>query len=295
MNLDQLDVIVNGAGFIAALDQSGGSTPKALQEYGIARSTYSTDEEMFALVHHMRARVITSPAFRGDRIIGAILFEGTMERKIDGVSSVEYLWNKKKIVPFVKVDQGLAEEVDGVQLMKPLTRLRDLLDRAVAKGIFGTKMRSVVKDANPEGIDQVLDQQFEVAKHVWDFGLLPIIEPEVEIRSSTRAEADELLVTGIQRRLDGLPSGAQVALKLSLPARPGHYGELVQHPAVVRVLALSGGYSRDEAVSVLAENRGVIASFSRALLEGLSTAQSAAEFDAALLETVEAIYRASIT
>ena len=295
MNLDQLDVIVNGAGFIAALDQSGGSTPKALQEYGIARSTYSTDEEMFALVHQMRARVITSPAFRGDRIIGAILFEGTMERKIDGVSSVEYLWNKKKIVPFVKVDQGLAEEVDGVQLMKPLSRLRDLLDRAVAKEIFGTKMRSVVKDANPEGIDQVLDQQFEVAKHVWDFGLLPIIEPEVEIRSSTRAEADELLVTGIQRRLDGLPSGAQVALKLSLPARPGLYGELVQHPAVVRVLALSGGYSRDEAVSVLAENRGVIASFSRALLEGLSTAQSAAEFDAALLETVEAIYRASIT
>jgi fructose-bisphosphate aldolase class I len=242
----------------------------------------------------MRARIITSPAFRGDRIIGAILFEGTMEREIDGIDSAEYLWNKK-IVPFVKVDQGLADEADGVQLMKPLTRLGNLLDRAAARGIFGTKMRSVVKDANPEGIDRVLDQQFEVAKEIWDVGLLPIIEPEVDIHSSSRAEADELLVAGIHRRLDGLPWGAQVALKLSLPARPGHYSKLVQHAAVVRVLALSGGYSRYEAVAVLAENLGVIASFSRALLQGLSAAQSAAEFDAALLETVEAIYLASTT
>jgi fructose-bisphosphate aldolase class I len=295
MNPDQLDVIANGSGFIAALDQSGGSTPKALQEYGVDPSAYSTDEEMFALVHQMRARIMASPAFRGDRIIGAILFEGTMEREIDGMGSVEYLWRKKKIVPFVKVDQGLADEVDGVQLMKPLSHLVRLLDRATAKGIFGTKMRSVVKDANSEGIDKVLDQQFEVADQVRDVGLLPIIEPEVDIRSSTRAEADELLVAGIHRRLGRLPTGAQIALKLSLPARPGHYSELVEHPAVVRVLALSGGYSRDEAVAVLADNRGVIASFSRAFLQGLSAAQSAAEFDAALLETVEAIYMASTT
>lgn len=227
MNLEQLDAIRHRTGFIAALDQSGGSTPKALQEYGISPSAYSTDEEMFALMHEMRTRIITSPAFRGDRIIGAILFEGTMDREIDGISLAEYLWSQKKIVPFVKVDQGLADEVDGVQLMKPLTRLADLLERAAKKGVFGTKMRSVIKEANPGGIDQVLDQQFEVAKQIQDVGFLPIVEPEVDIKSRTRAEADELLVKGLCQRLDDLPSGVHVALKLSLPARAGHDSELI--------------------------------------------------------------------
>jgi fructose-bisphosphate aldolase class I len=295
MNLEQLDVVAHRPGFIAALDQSGGSTPKALQEYGIPSSAFTDDEEMFGLVHEMRTRIITSPAFRADMIIGAILFEGTMDREIEGIGSAEYLWSKKQIVPFVKVDQGLEAEADGVQLMKPLTRLPDLLERAVSKGVFGTKMRSVVKEANPGGIDSILDQQFAVAQQILDAGLLPIIEPEVDIRSATRAEADEQVVTGIAQRLDQLPDGARVVLKLSLPARPGHYSDLVAHPKVVRVVALSGGFPRDEAVRELAKNPAVIASFSRALLEGLSADQDAADFDAALGETVEAIYRASAT
>jgi fructose-bisphosphate aldolase class I len=295
MNLDQLDAIANRPGFIAALDQSGGSTPKALKEYGIEPTTYSTEQEMFELIHQMRTRIITSPVFRSDRIIGAILFEGTMDRDIDGMGTAQYLWDKKGIVPFVKVDQGLAEETEGVQLMKPLTRLPSLLERASEKGVFGTKMRSVVKAANREGINRVLDQQFEVAKQILDADLLPIIEPEVDIRSGTREETDALIVAGLEQRLDSLPSGARVVLKLSLPARSGHYRQLMHHQSVARVVALSGGYSRDEAVRFLAENQGVIASFSRALLEGLSASQSAESFDDSLDRTLDFIYATSIT
>lgn len=293
MDAEQLEVFRRGAGFVAALDQSGGSTPKALREYGIEPSQYRNEAEMFDLVHAMRARVATSPAFTGDRVLAAILFEGTMDRSIDGLSSADYLWTRKRIVPFVKVDQGLADQADGVQLMKPLTRLTELLRRARDKAVFGTKMRSVVHQADPAGIEAVLEQQFEAARLISAAGLLPIVEPEVTITSPSRAEADTLLVEGIGRRLDDVPADSPVALKLSLPARPGHYGELVAHPSVARVLALSGGYRRSEAVRHLAENPGVIASFSRALLEGLSARQSDTEFDDVLRAAVDEIYAAS--
>ncbi len=295
MNQDQLDIVATKPGFIAALDQSGGSTPKALKQYGIEPTEYSSDDEMFDLVQQMRARIISSAAFSSDKIIGAILFEGTMDREIDGIGSAQYLWERKGIVPFVKVDQGLADEADDVQLMKPLTKLDGLLARAVDKGVFGTKMRSVIKAANPAGIDKILDQQFDVAKTILAADLLPIVEPEVDIRSTTRAKADELLVNGVRERLDALPNGSRVALKLSLPVEPGHYSDLVKHPAVVRVVALSGGFTREEAVRDLAKNPGVSASFSRALLEGLTAQQSPAEFDAMLSNSVEEIYAASAT
>ena len=294
MDQEQLEIVRTGRGFFAALDQSGGSTPKALQEYGLEESDWSSEEEMFDLVQAMRARIITSPVFTGERVLATILFEGTMDRDVDGVGSAEYLWMRKRIVPLVKVDQGLADATDGVQLMKPLDRLPGLLGRARDRGVFGTKMRSVVKEAVPVGIDRVLDQQFEVGRQILDAGLLPVLEPEVDIRSVTRAEADELLVDGITRRLDALPSGTQVALKLSLPARSGHYSGLMAHPGVARVVALSGGYHRDEACLHLRENPGLIASFSRALLEGLAAQQSQEEFDRALGEAVEQIWAASV-
>ena len=293
MDQEQLEIVRTGRGFFAALDQSGGSTPKALLEYGLSESDWSSDEEMFDLVHAMRARIIASPVFSGDRIIATILFEGTMDRTVDGVGSAEYLWTRKRIVPFVKVDQGLADVEDGVQPMKPLDRLAGLLARAREQGVFGTKMRSVIKEAVPVGIDRVLDQQFEVARLILHAGLLPVLEPEVDIRSATRAKADELLVAGITRRLDALPPGSMVALKLSLPARPGHYDDLMGHPGVVRVVALSGGYSRRDACSRLRENPGLIASFSRALLEGLSAQQTPEEFDAELGKAVQEIWSAS--
>ncbi len=294
MDQEQLEIVRTGRGFFAALDQSGGSTPKALQEYGLSESDWSGDEEMFDLVHAMRARIIASPVFTGGRVLATILFEGTMDRDVDGVGSAEYLWTRKRIVPLVKVDQGLADLKDGVQSMKPLDRLPGLLARAREKGVFGTKMRSVVKEAVPAGIARVLDQQFEVCRRILDAGLLPVLEPEVDIRSATRAEADELLVDGITRRLDALPPGLQVVLKLSLPARSGHYDGLMAHPGVVRVVALSGGYRRSEACLHLRENPGLIASFSRALLEGLTAQQSQEEFDRALGEAVEQIWSASI-
>lgn len=294
MDQEQLEIVRTGRGFFAALDQSGGSTPKALQEYGLSESDWSSDEEMFDLVHAMRARIIASPVFTGERVLATILFEGTMDRDVEGVGSAEYLWTRKRVIPFVKVDQGLADVKDGVQPMKPLDRLPGLLARARDKGVFGTKMRSVVKEAVPAGIDRVLDQQFEVGRQIFASGLLPVLEPEVDIRSATRAQADQLLVDGITRRLDALPPGSQVALKLSLPTRPGHYDGLMVHPGVVRVVALSGGYRRSEACLHLRENPGLIASFSRALLEGLTAQQNPEEFDRALGEAVEQIWSASI-
>ena len=293
MDQEQLEIVRTGRGFFAALDQSGGSTPKALLEYGLSESDWSSDVEMFDLVHAMRARIIASPVFTSERVLATILFEGTMDREVDGVGSAEYLWTRKRIVPLVKVDQGLADVKDGVQPMKPLDRLAGLLARARDKGVFGTKMRSLVKEAVPAGIDRVLDQQFEVARQILGAGLLPVLEPEVDIGSATRAEADELLVAGITRRLDALPPGSLVALKLSLPARSGHYDGLMAHPGVVRVVALSGGYRRSEACLHLRENPGLIASFSRALLEGLTAQRTPEEFDRALGEAIQEIWSAS--
>jgi len=295
VNEEQLDRMRSGRGFIAALDQSGGSTPKALKLYGIAESAYSDDEAMFDLMHAMRSRMITSPAFTGDRVLGAILFEGTMDRTIEGLGSAEYLWVKKKVIPFLKVDKGLADEVDGAQVMKPMPELDTLLDRAKSKGIFGTKMRSVIKLANSSGIAAVIDQQFTVGRQILASGLIPIIEPEIDINSPSKAEAEELLREGILRQLESQSPADPVMLKLTLPEIDGFYQPLVDHPNVLRVVALSGGYSRDEANARLSRNPGVIASFSRALTEGLSAQQSANEFDAALDAAIESIYRASIT
>jgi fructose-bisphosphate aldolase class I len=295
VNEEQLDRMRSGRGFIAALDQSGGSTPKALKLYGIAESAYSDDEAMFDLMHAMRSRMITSPAFTGDRVLGAILFEGTMDRTIEGLGSAEYLWVKKKVIPFLKVDKGLADEVDGAQVMKPMPELDALLDRAKSKGIFGTKMRSVIKLANSSGIAAVIDQQFTVGRQILASGLIPIIEPEIDINSPSKAEAEELLREGILRQLESQSPADPVMLKLTLPEIDGFYQPLVDHPNVLRVVALSGGYSRDEANARLSRNPGVIASFSRALTEGLSAQQSANEFDAALDAAIESIYRASIT
>ena len=295
MNSEQLERMRSGKGFIAALDQSGGSTPKALKLYGVPETSWTDEAGMFDLIHQMRTRMVKSPAFTGDRVLGAILFEGTMDREIDGVGSAEYLWSRKKVVPFLKVDKGLADEADGVQTMKPMPALDALLDRGLAKGIFGTKMRSVIKLANPAGIDRVVDQQFEVGRQILAKGLVPIIEPEVDIHSPEKAKAEDLLKAAILRQLGSQPASALVMLKLTLPDTDGFYADLVAHPSVLRVVALSGGYSRDEANARLSRNAGMIASFSRALTEGLSAGQSDVEFDAALDAAIAGIYAASLT
>jgi fructose-bisphosphate aldolase class I len=295
MDQQQLEKVRDGKGFIAALDQSGGSTPKALRLYGVGEDQYADEDEMFDRIHEMRMRIITSPSFGGDRVVGAILFEMTMDRRIDGRDSGDYLWSVKQVVPFLKVDKGLAEEVDGVQLMKPIGGLDGLLERGVAKGMFGTKMRSVVKLADPKGIEAIVNQQFDVGLTILEAGLVPILEPEVDIKSPEKRSAEALLKAAILPRVDDLPAGQQVVFKLTLPDENGFYGDLVAHPRVMRVVALSGGYSRDQANDRLAHNPGVIASFSRALTEGLTAQQSDEEFDAVLDASIKSIYDASIT
>ncbi len=282
-------------GFIAALDQSGGSTPKALKLYGLPETAWKNEAEMVDLVHAMRARIITSPAFNGDRILAAILFEMTMDRDIEGKPTADYLWNVKKVVPILKVDKGLADEANGVQLMKAMPDLDKLLARAKAKGIFGTKMRSVIKQANKEGIQAVVDQQFEVAAQIIKAGLVPIIEPEVDIKCPDKAAAESLLKAAIKAGLDKLPAGQLVMLKLTIPDQDDLYADFVKHPRVLKVVALSGGYSRDDANQRLARQHGMVASFSRALTEGLTAQQSDAEFNAALDKAIESIYQASKT
>jgi fructose-bisphosphate aldolase class I len=283
----------NKAGFIAALDQSGGSTPKALRLYGVEESDYANDEEMFGKIHEMRARIIKSPAFTGDKVMGAILFERTMDGDIDGIPTAQYLWEKRSVVPFLKVDNGLADEADGVQLMKPMPELDHLLERAVAQGIFGTKMRSVIHAADPKGIAAVVAQQFDVGRQILGHGLMPIIEPEVTITIADKAEAEDILLALITKQLDAMPADKQVMLKLSLPEKANQYKSLCEHPRVMRVVALSGGYSRDDANAKLSSNTHMIASFSRALTEGLSAKQSDAEFDAILASTIDGIFQAS--
>jgi fructose-bisphosphate aldolase class I len=294
MNQEQLEKVRTGQGFIAALDQSGGSTPKALKLYGIEESAYDGDDEMFDLIHQMRSRIITSPSFGGDRVLGAILFEQTMDRQIDGIDTAEYLWMRKQVVPFLKVDKGLEADADGAQVMKPIDGLAALLERAKAKGVFGTKMRSVIKLADPAGVGAVVDQQFAVGREIVAAGLVPIIEPEIDIHSPEKAAAEELLKAAILAQLNDLGADELVMLKLTLPDADGFYQELVDHPNVVRVVALSGGYTRDDANERLARNPGVIASFSRALTEGLSAQQSDDEFNAVLDASVKGIYEASI-
>jgi fructose-bisphosphate aldolase, class I len=291
----QREKIKSAKGFIAALDQSGGSTPKALGLYGVDSGAWSTDAEMFALVHQMRARIITSPAFTGERILGAILFEDTMDRDIEGVPTAEYLWSRKQVVPFLKIDKGLAEEQKGGQLMKPMPDLDALLDKAKGKGIFGTKMRSVIKQANDATVEAVVRQQFEVARQIIGAGLVPIVEPEVDIGCPDKREAEELLKQAILEELTALGSDQQVMLKLTLPELDNFYGDLIAHPQVLRVVALSGGYSREEANRRLARQNNMVASFSRALTEGLSKQQSDAEFNAMLDRAIQSIYDASVT
>jgi fructose-bisphosphate aldolase class I len=291
----QLAKISNAPGFIAALDQSGGSTPKALKLYGVNESAWTDEQGMYDVVHAMRTRIVTSPAFTGERLIGAILFENTMDRDVAGEPTPAYLWNRKGVVPFLKVDKGLADEKDGVQLMKPIPGLDALLARAKAKGVFGTKMRSVIKQANPAGIAAVVAQQFQVGQQIIDAGLVPIIEPEVDIGTPNKAQAEELLKREILAHLDRLRPDQKVMLKLTIPDRDDFYAELIRHPNVLRVVALSGGYTRDEANARLARNHGMTASFSRALAEGLTAQQSDAEFNALLDASIESIYRASIT
>ena len=283
-----------GKGFIAALDQSGGSTPKALKLYGVEESEYSGEAAMFDLIHQMRSRLIKSKVFTGDRIVGAILFEMTMERQIDGIGSAEYLWNKKKIVPFLKIDNGLAAESNDVQLMKPIPELTSRIEAANKHGVFGTKMRSVINLANAAGIEAVVAQQFEIGKEIIAGGLIPIIEPEVNIKSEQKGQAEEILKTSLINHLNKLNENQTVMLKLSLPTKPNLYQDLVNHPRVLKVVALSGGYSRDDANKMLAENNGVIASFSRALTEGLSAKQSDDQFDALLDSTIQSIFNASV-
>lgn len=294
INQEQRDKIASGQGFIAALDQSGGSTPKALKLYGIDESAYSGDAEMFALVHQMRERIVTSPAFTGERVVGAILFERTLDDRFAGEEAAQYLWNTKQVVPFLKIDKGLEEEANGVQLLKPIPGLAELLAKAKAKGVFGTKERSVIKGNNAQGIAAVLDQQFELGKQVLDAGLVPIIEPEVDIKAADKAQIEATMKQGLLERLDKVDAATPVILKLTLPSVDGFFQELVDHPSVLKVVALSGGYSRDEANAKLARNPGIIASFSRALTEGLSAQQSDAEFNEVLDATIESIYRASI-
>lgn len=294
-NAEQQKQMTSGNGFVAALDQSGGSTPKALGLYGITADAYSSDAEMYDLIHAMRARIARSPAFTGDKVIGAILFEMTMDREIDGKPSATYLWENRGVVPFLKVDKGLEDEADGVRLMKPMPDLESLLDRAKAAGIFGTKMRSVIDAASPVGIAANVAQQFEVGHKILGHGLVPIIEPEVTISIADKAAAEDILLAELTRALDALPADQQVMLKLTLPETANHYQPLVEHDRVMRVVALSGGYSRQEANARLSQNTGVIASFSRALTEGLSAQQSDAEFDATLANTIDSIYAASVS
>lgn len=295
MNTEQLEKMKTGKGFIAALDQSGGSTPKALKLYGVEESAYSSEEEMFDLVHAMRTRIIKSPSFTGDRILGSILFDMTMEKMIDGKGTAEFLWENKKVIPFLKIDNGLAAEENGVQLMKSIPELDDRLSRANGHKVFGTKMRSVIKLANRKGIEQIVSQQFEIGKKIIDAGLVPIIEPEVDINSHEKEQAEGVLKLAILDQLNKLKENQNVILKLTLPSQVNFYSDLVSHPRVIRVVALSGGYARNEANSMLAKNNGVIASFSRALTEGLSAQQSDEQFDGALDEAIQGIYEASNT
>ncbi|GGH18539.1 fructose bisphosphate aldolase [Paenibacillus segetis] len=294
MNTKQLDRIRTGKGFIAALDQSGGSTPKALLQYGIEEKSYSNEEEMYALVHEMRTRIIKSPAFDSEYILGAILFENTMDRFIDGQFTADYLWEKKGIVPFLKVDQGLADLEDGVQIMKPIPGLNDLLKRAAERNIFGTKMRSLIKEANPTGIKKVVEQQFAIGNQIVEMGLVPIIEPEVDIYSADKAAAEHLLKNEIAAQLSSLGKDVKVMLKLSIPTEDNFYSDLMEDPHVVRIVALSGGYSQAEANEKLAHNHGLIASFSRALSQGLTAGQTDDEFNAMLSKSIQDIYEASI-
>ncbi|MFP3388322.1 fructose bisphosphate aldolase [Brevibacillus sp. SIMBA_040] len=294
MNTKQLDRIHTGKGFIAALDQSGGSTPKALLQYGIPEDSYSSEEEMYALVHEMRTRIIKSPAFHSEHILGAILFENTMERFIDGQLTADYLWEQKGIVPFLKVDKGLAELEDGVQLMKPISGLNDLLQRARSRNIFGTKMRSVIKEANPVGIKKVVEQQFEIGNQIAQMGLVPIIEPEVDIHSSDKVASEKLLKDEISAQLAALGKDVKIMLKLSIPTEDNFYRDLMDDPHVVRIVALSGGYSQAEANEKLSRNDGLIASFSRALSQDLTAGQSDEEFNATLASSVQSIYKASL-
>lgn len=295
LNAEQLQKMKSAPGFIAALDQSGGSTPKALKQYGISEDAWSNEEEMFGVVHAMRTRIITSPSFNGERILAAILFENTMQREIEGQPTGDYLWNVKRVVPILKVDQGLAAEKNGVQLMKPMPGLAALLEKAKAKRMFGTKMRSVIKQADAAGVREIINQQFEVAGQIMAAGLAPIIEPEVDIHCPEKARAEDLLKAGIHEKLGTLAEGELVMLKLTLPEQDDFYAEFVRHPKIVRVVALSGGYTRDEANERLRRNHGVVASFSRALVEGLTAQQSEAEFDAALDASIKSIFEASKT
>lgn len=294
MNAEQLERVGRGDGFIAALDQSGGSTPGALERYGISADSYSGEEAMFDLVHEMRSRIMTAPAFNGDQVFGAILFEATMDRKVDGVPTAQYLWETKRVVPFLKTDKGLAEIQDGVKLMNPFPGLVDLCERGRKAGIFGTKMRSVIDEANADGIKANVAQQFDWALKILDAGLMPIVEPEVSITSTSKAEAEAIMRDEIFANLDRLGEGQQVMLKLTLPDEAGFFTPLVQDPRILRVVALSGGYSREEANKKLAQNAGVVASFSRALLEGLSAEQSDEEFNAMLASSIDETYKASI-
>jgi fructose-bisphosphate aldolase class I len=295
MNQQQYEKVRSASGFIAALDQSGGSTPKALKLYGIGENEYSGEDQMYDLIHKMRSRIVTSPSFTGERVLGAILFEQTMDRDVEGKGTADYLWNVKKVVPFLKVDKGLADEANGVQMMKPNPGLDALLARAKQKGVFGTKMRSVIKLADPKGIADVVKQQFDTGKQILAAGLMPIIEPEVDIKSPQKAEAEKLLKAEILKQLDTLSPDQKIMLKLTIPSVDDFYADLVKHPKVLRVVALSGGYSRDEANARLARNHGVIASFSRALTEGLTAQQSDDEFNTALDGSVGSIYAASVT
>jgi fructose-bisphosphate aldolase class I len=295
VNSEQFQKMRSGQGFVAALDQSGGSTPKALKLYGIDETAYSGDDEMFDLVHQMRTRIITSSAFTGERILAAILFEMTMDRTIEGKGSAEYLWEDKRVVPILKIDKGLAEDVDGASVMKPIPDLDALLERAIGHGVFGTKMRSVIRLADPAGVEAVVSQQFELARQILAAGLVPIIEPEIDIHSPQKAAAEKLLRTALLAESARLDENQHVMFKLTLPEEPGFYTELVEHPRVLRVVALSGGYSRKEADARLTQNHGVIASFSRALTEGLTAQQSPEEFDAVLDASIQSIYQASIT
>ena len=293
INQQQLQKVKTQPGFIAALDQSGGSTPKALGLYGIDKSAFTNDEEMFSIVHQMRSRIITNSSFNGDRILGAILFENTMDCDIEGKSSASYLWEVENVVPFLKVDKGLADESNGVQVMKPIPGLHALLKRAKEKGIFGTKMRSVIKLANNVGINAIVDQQFEIGRQIIEAGLVPILEPEIDINSPEKAEAETKLKAALMRHLDKLSAGQLVMFKLTLPEQDSFYAECIKHPSMVRVVALSGGYSREEANARLSRNPGLIASFSRALSEGLSAQQSDNEFTETLNDSIESIYQAS--
>jgi len=295
VNDEQRNVMASGRGFIAALDQSGGSTPKALKLYGIQEDEYDGDEQMFDLMHQMRARLISSPSFTGDKVIATILFEQTMDRTIDGEQSAAFLWKQKHIVPFVKVDQGLSDAANGVQLMKPMTKLDSLLERAAANGIFGTKMRSFIQEPNDEGIKAIVDQQFVYANTIAAAGLMPIIEPEVSIKSPDKPKADALLVAALNAKLAALPDDRQVMLKLTLPDEDNLYAPLIDHPRVLRVVALSGGYSLAESCEILARNHRLVASFSRALTEGLTAQQADTEFDKKVASNIEEIYAASVT